>query len=1025
MIRDIRKDQGNIFAALFAGVALVGILGVAAMSFIRGPLTTMTNTTRVDGAKTQMQMAAQLSILAATADSGQTPYARVFATLNQLGSGGNLGGLTGADTTCQTLATAANLPGTYRAWLSDNTGSPSTRFTQLNSPYRLVNGVTIANNWADLIDGTLAAGISRSQTGTTVSSGQTWTGTLTNGTRNVTSPNYCNNWTNNTSGFTGTGGEAFDSDSNWTQNFSGYTCNNTSLRLYCFQQSATPDTADCDNDTYIEPFGFKSTTGPKPVGGGLIPDEIAATKQDPWGSAYGYCAWNHGSDTTKTCGTNGGNRLRGTNAQTWTSIAIISAGPDKTFQTTCSAFVDTTPADGNPDTALVAKTGGSDDVIFEYTYANAVGASGGLWQLRSGNPNVAALTSATRTADVRLADQTALGASSCVGVNDLGRVRYDTVTAGLQVCNFVGTYDWRGISGGGTSTIDGLSDGIAEYATLFNVFLGDQAGAVSTGGSNTGVGANVLRANTTGTRNVAIGSGQNATTDAAAMRLNTTGADNVAIGLAALSSNTAGNDNVAIGLLAAGRQGSTASGNTAIGAYSLSGSSTQIENTAAGAGALSGNRAARNTALGYKAGFSNFLGVRNTAAGYQALFSNSLGTDNTAVGYFALSANTASNNTAFGYQALQFNITGASNTAAGTDSLQNASGNFNVAVGRVALRDITGSQNVGVGVETLLAPSAASNNVAIGAKALSANTANDNVAIGANALTANTTGTGNTGFGNNALFSNVTSNENTGIGIRALDSTTAGENTAIGSDVMLENTTGTRNVGASYGGLQQNTTGSRNVGINGLSANISGDDNVGIGGGAGPTSGALSNTIAIGRFAEVTGSNRVRLGNIYIGTIEGQVAFTATSDRRLKKDITESDLGLEFVMGLKPVSYRMKDGNGRLDYGFIAQDVAALMGNRDSNMVYEDNDKNKTYKLRHTDLIAPVVKAIQEDEVFTQDFAQKLEAQQKIITYLQKDFEAGSVSSSNLILILCAGIGFGFLLVVLGRRLWARQGGEA
>ena len=50
---------------------------------------------------------------------------RAFVT-SQLYNG-NMGGLAGADARCQGLADAVGLPGTYRAWLSSATESPSTR----------------------------------------------------------------------------------------------------------------------------------------------------------------------------------------------------------------------------------------------------------------------------------------------------------------------------------------------------------------------------------------------------------------------------------------------------------------------------------------------------------------------------------------------------------------------------------------------------------------------------------------------------------------------------------------------------------------------------------------------------------------------------------------------------------------------------------------------------------------------------------------------------------------------------------
>lgn len=64
---------------------------------------------------------------------------------------GNLGGLDGADAKCATLASAANLSGTFRAWLSDSTGSPSTRFTHPTVDYVFVDRTTVfAHGWVDL-----------------------------------------------------------------------------------------------------------------------------------------------------------------------------------------------------------------------------------------------------------------------------------------------------------------------------------------------------------------------------------------------------------------------------------------------------------------------------------------------------------------------------------------------------------------------------------------------------------------------------------------------------------------------------------------------------------------------------------------------------------------------------------------------------------------------------------------------------------------------------------------------------------
>nr|MBA3500495.1 hypothetical protein [Deltaproteobacteria bacterium] len=84
---------------------------------------------------------------------------RVFLTAGQF-SGAQIGGLTGADAKCQAEAMAANLTGTYKAWLSDITGSPSTRFTKSTIvPYVRTDGFLLAQSFDDLTDGTIAGPI--------------------------------------------------------------------------------------------------------------------------------------------------------------------------------------------------------------------------------------------------------------------------------------------------------------------------------------------------------------------------------------------------------------------------------------------------------------------------------------------------------------------------------------------------------------------------------------------------------------------------------------------------------------------------------------------------------------------------------------------------------------------------------------------------------------------------------------------------------------------------------------------------
>jgi len=149
---------------------------------------------------------------------------------------GNLGGLDGADAKCQGLANAAGLPGIYKAWLSDSTNSPVSRFVPSSGPYRLVNGTTIAANFTDLTDGTLLAPITVTETGGGVGTTDiwTWTNTRSNGSRESTLNEHCANWSMNTAG-TGTAGRVTNSDDLWT--YYGPAVCWDDFRLYCFQQS--------------------------------------------------------------------------------------------------------------------------------------------------------------------------------------------------------------------------------------------------------------------------------------------------------------------------------------------------------------------------------------------------------------------------------------------------------------------------------------------------------------------------------------------------------------------------------------------------------------------------------------------------------------------------------------------------------------------------------------------------------------------------------------------------------------------
>ncbi len=305
---------------------------------------------------------------------------------------------------------------------------------------------------------------------------------------------------------------------------------------------------------------------------------------------------------------------------------------------------------------------------------------------------------------------------------------------------------------------------------------------------------------------------------------------------------------------------------------------------------------------------------------------------------------------------------------------------------------------------------------------------NGNTGLGAGSLYSNTLGAGNAGLGAGSLYANTTGWYNVGVGPQSLsDNTRAGsnvavgayalstqsydpgipwdsDNTAVGTSALLNNqptssSNGVWNTAVGAGSLDHNTTGFDNTAI-GVKAGARGGDTV-IGytgstvafvhtmtgsnntfvGIAGSTA-EVSNCTAVGMDAYCDAGNEVRLGNFYVTSISGKVNFSALSDARAKSDIRDLDPGLDFVMGLRPVSYRLKGGNGRTDMGFVAQDIEALLGDGYS-VLGIGGDADRTLSLRYTDFIAPIVKAIQEQQAQITDQAKTIQAQQAQIEALK------------------------------------------
>lgn len=287
----------------------------------------------------------------------------------------------------------------------------------------------------------------------------------------------------------------------------------------------------------------------------------------------------------------------------------------------------------------------------------------------------------------------------------------------------------------------------------------------------------------------------------------------------------------------------------------------------------------------------------------------SIGT-NTICGNSSLSVNTSGDdNSAFGYNSLKLNTSGQSNSAFGSNSLSQNS---------------TGSENSAFGNDALLVNSTGSYNVAIGQESLSKNT------IGYN----------NSALGGGSLRSNVIGIQNTAIGSKSLELNTASNNTAIGRNALALNTTGASN---------------SSVGKDCLSTNVS-----------------FSNCSGLGANAQVTGSDQVQLGDSTT-TVYAYGAVQNRSDVRDKADIRDTQLGLDFILALRPVDYKWdlredyrpewSEGSpvGLTEDELNERDVKKsewLENMKLSNITHDGSKKRNRY---HHGLIAQEVKAVIEE----------------------------------------------------------------
>ena len=182
------------------------------------------------------------------------------------------------------------------------------------------------------------------------------------------------------------------------------------------------------------------------------------------------------------------------------------------------------------------------------------------------------------------------------------------------------------LSDGLYNTFLGRGAGSGETSSDNNTYVGNRAGAVSSGGYNTYVGGSAGRYGGGGNRNSFFGWQSGYKTE---------GSRNAFFGTASGYGNTTGSYNTYIGTLSA-LSNSTGSYNTVLGYYGMyyngSGSNNTVIGTEAGYG-VSGNSYSNNSLFGYRSGYALTTGSNNILLGHLAGDNLTTGSNNIVLGY--------------------------------------------------------------------------------------------------------------------------------------------------------------------------------------------------------------------------------------------------------------------------------------------------------------------------------------------------------------------------------------------------------
>jgi len=254
-------------------------------------------------------------------------------------------------------------------------------------------------------------------------------------------------------------------------------------------------------------------------------------------------------------------------------------------------------------------------------------------------------------------------------------------------------------------------------------------------------------------------------------------------------------------------------------------------------------------------------------------------------------------------------------SAPGTGTLSSATGN--IGIGKDVFAALTdGTYNTAIGYQAADALTGGDDNIMIGKEAGGATTTgNDNVYIGLDAGKTLTSASQNIAIGSYAMdgATDLVCPNNTAIGYYAMSGALANgatENVAVGNSAFEDLTDAKYSTAIGSDAGKNVTAGFGNtcIGRSAGSQTTTGDYNTYLGYGSGATASDTTRAIAIGQDVRAD-SNDFSFGktsNVVTNDFDADANWSRSSDVRLKKNITDQKLGLDFINDLRTVKYNWK-----------------------------------------------------------------------------------------------------------------------